>query len=109
MVFALTGVLIALVTTGLLVLGGEEKQGPLSTVIGYSVGFAAKHVHLWLVLLLIALVLCHVAGVMVESLLTHDNLVRCHDHRLEAPPSRGAGPHAACRPAHCSPSCCSRS
>jgi cytochrome b len=76
MVFALTGVLIALVTTGLLVLGGEEKQGPLSTVIGYAIGFGAKHVHLWLVLLLIALVLCHVAGVVVESLLTHDNLVR---------------------------------
>jgi cytochrome b len=76
MVFALTGVLIALVATGLLVLGGEEKQGPLSTVIGYAVGFGAKRVHLWLVLLLIALVLCHVAGVVVESLLTHDNLVR---------------------------------
>ena len=38
MVFALTGVLIALVATGLLVLGGEEKQGPLAAVIGYSVG-----------------------------------------------------------------------
>jgi cytochrome b len=76
MVFTLTGVLIAIVTTGLLVLGGEEKQGPLSTVIGYTVGFGAKHVHLWLVLLLIALVLCHIAGVVVESLLTHDNLVR---------------------------------
>ena len=38
MVFALTGVLIALVVTGLLVLGGEEKQGPLAAVVGYSVG-----------------------------------------------------------------------
>jgi cytochrome b len=76
MVFALTGVLVAIVTTGLLVLGGEEKQGPLLAVIGYSVGFAAKHVHLWLVWLLIVLVLGHVAGVVVESLLTHDNLVR---------------------------------
>ena len=76
MVFALTGVLIALVATGLLVLGGEEKQGPLSAVIGYAVGFAAKHVHRWLVLLLLALVACHIAGVVTESLLTHDNLVR---------------------------------
>jgi len=76
MVFTLAGVLIAIVTTGLLVLGGEEKQGPLLAVIGYSVGFGAKHVHLWLVWLLIALVLCHIAGVVVESLLTHDNLVR---------------------------------
>lgn len=76
MVFALTGVLLALVATGLLVLGGEEKQGPLSAVISYSIGFAAKRVHLWLVLLLLALVTGHVAGVVTESLLTHDNLVR---------------------------------
>jgi cytochrome b len=76
MVFALMGVLIALVTTGLLVLGGEEKQGPLAAVIGYTVGFAAKHVHRWLVLLLLALIACHIAGVVAESLLTHDNLVR---------------------------------
>jgi cytochrome b len=76
MVFALTGVLIALVATGLLVLGGEEKQGPLASVIGYSVGFAAKRVHLWLVVLLLAMVTCHIVGVVTESLLTHDNLVR---------------------------------
>jgi cytochrome b len=75
MVFALTGVLIALVATGLLVLGGEEKQGPLSAVISYSVGFAADRVHLWLVLLLLAMIAGHVAGVLIESLLTHDNLV----------------------------------
>ncbi len=56
MVFALTGVLIALVVTGLLVLGGEEKQGPLAAVIGYSVGSAAKRVHLWLTILLLAMV-----------------------------------------------------
>jgi cytochrome b len=76
MVFALMGVLLALVATGLLVLGGEEKQGPLAAVISYSVGFAAKRVHHWLVLLLLALVTGHVAGVVTESLLTHDNLVR---------------------------------
>ena len=76
MVFALMGVLIALVATGLLVLGGEEKQGPLSAVIGYAIGFTAKHVHRWLVWLLLALVACHVAGVVAESLLTRDNLVR---------------------------------
>jgi cytochrome b len=76
MVFALMGVLMALVATGLLVLGGEEKQGPLAAVIPYSVGFAAKRVHLWLVLLLLALVTGHIIGVVTESLLTHDNLVR---------------------------------
>jgi hypothetical protein len=76
MVFALTGVITALVVTGLLVLGGEEKQGPLSAIIGYSVGTAAKHAHSWLTMLLLSLITAHVAGVVVESVLTHDNLVR---------------------------------
>jgi cytochrome b len=76
MVFALTGVLMTLVVTGLLVLGGEEKQGPLAAVIGYSVGSIAKPVHLWLTILLLGMVAFHILGVLTESLLTHDNLVR---------------------------------
>ena len=76
MVFALTGVLIALVVTGLLALGGEEKQGPLAAVIGYSVGSAAKRVHAWLTALLLAMVAGHIAGVAAESVLGPDNLVR---------------------------------
>jgi hypothetical protein len=76
MVFALAGVLIALVVTGLLTLGGEEKQGPLAAVVGYSLGSAAKPVHRWLTMLLLGMVALHVAGVLVESALTHDNLVR---------------------------------
>jgi cytochrome b len=76
MVFVLTAVLIALVVTGLLVLGGEEKQGPLSAIISYAVGFAAKQVHFWLVIVLLILVTSHIAGVVAESLITHDNLVR---------------------------------
>jgi cytochrome b len=76
MVFALTGVLIALVVTGLLVLGGEEKQGPLAAVVGYSVGAIAKLAHLWLTLLLLGMATLHILGVLTESVLTHDNLVR---------------------------------
>ena len=76
MVFALAGVLTALVVTGLLVLGGEEKQGPLAAVIGYSVASAAKQIHHWLTLLLLVMISAHIAGVVTESVLTHDNLVR---------------------------------
>jgi cytochrome b len=76
MVFALTGVLIALVVTGLLVLGGEEKQGPLAAVIGYSVASAAKQVHHGLTILLLGMIAAHIGGVVTESLLTRDNLVR---------------------------------
>ena len=107
MVFALTGVLIAIVATGLMILGGEEKQGPLSAVIGYAVGFAAKHVHYWLVLLLVALVLGHVAGVVTESLLTHDNLVRAIITGWKRLPPEA--PFPTLRPARCSPSRCPRS
>ena len=76
MVFALTGVLIALVATGLLALGGEEKQGPLAAIIGYSVGSAAKRVHSWLTIVLLAMAAGHIAGVLAESVLGPDNLVR---------------------------------
>jgi hypothetical protein len=76
MVFALAGVLLALVVTGLLVLGGEEKQGPLATVVGYSVGAAAKQLHFWLTIILMGMVVLHVLGVLTESVLGHDNLVR---------------------------------
>ena len=76
MVFALAGVLTTLVVTGLLVLGGEEKQGPLAAVIGYSMASAAKQIHHWLTLLLLVMIAAHIAGVVTESVLTHDNLVR---------------------------------
>jgi cytochrome b len=102
MVFALMGVLSALVATGLLVLGGEEKQGPLSAVISYSVGDAAKHVHRWLVVLLLAMIAGHVAGVLIESLLMHDNLVRamitgwkCLPPEAPVPTPRAARPGLA--------------
>lgn len=76
MVFALTGVLFGLVVSGLLVLGGEEKQGPLAAVVGYSLGSPAKAVHGALVFLLLAMVLAHVIGVVAESALIGDNLIR---------------------------------
>jgi cytochrome b len=75
MIFALAFLLIALVVTGLLVLGGEEKQGPLASVIGYALGNGAKSVHYALTWLLIAMIAVHVAGVAAESWLTSDNLV----------------------------------
>ena len=104
MVFALTGVLIALVATGLLVLGGEEKQGPLAAVIGYSVGSAAKRVHSWLTIVLLAMVAGHIAGVVAESVLGPDNLVRAIVTGMEEAPADGPGSDAARGPARCSPS-----
>ncbi len=76
MIFLLAAVLLALTTSGLLVLGGEEKQGPLANVASYAIGAGAKGVHELLAILLLVLVAGHVLGVVVESFLTRENLVR---------------------------------
>ena len=76
MIFALFAVLTALVVTGLLVQGGEEKQGPLAGLVSYAVGHGAKGFHEALVWLLLAMVGGHVAGVLLESLLLRSPLVR---------------------------------
>jgi cytochrome b len=76
MIFLLLGLLVALTTTGLLVLGGEEKQGPLAGVTSYAIGAGAKEAHEVLATALLVLVGGHVLGVLGESLLTGENLLR---------------------------------
>jgi cytochrome b len=75
MIYLLFAVLVATTATGLLVLGGEEKQGPLAGVVTYSVGNAAKQVHEALVFVLLVLVAGHIAGVIAHGVLTGENLV----------------------------------
>jgi cytochrome b len=75
MIFALAFVLCGLVVTGLLTEAGEEKIGPLAGITTYAVGHTAKTLHAVLVWLLAVMVVAHVAGVIVESLLTRENLV----------------------------------
>ena len=76
MIFVLFGVLTLLVVTGLLVQGGEEKQGPLAGVATYALGHGAKGIHEALVWLLLAMIAGHLAGVLVESWLLRSPLVR---------------------------------
>jgi cytochrome b len=76
MILALIGVLAGLVATGLLVEGGEEKQGPLAGVASYALGSGAKAAHAVLAWLLIAMITAHVIGVLVESRLQRAPLVR---------------------------------
>jgi cytochrome b len=75
MIFALAAVLCGLVFTGLAIEGGEEKIGPLAGIASYALGNAAKTVHWVLVWTICLMVAAHVAGVVVESLLTRENLV----------------------------------
>ena len=74
MAVALLVVLIGIVATGLVVLGGEEDLGPLAGLVDYATGSAAKTVHYVLAGLLLAMVAVHLLGVMVESRLLGENL-----------------------------------
>lgn len=76
MILALAVVLTGLTSTGLLVLGGEEKQGPLAGIADYAIGNSAKTIHWILAVTLLAMIAGHIAGVIGESLLQRENLVR---------------------------------
>lgn len=76
MILALFAVLAALVTTGLMVVGGEEKQGPLAAFVGFHAADQAKTVHFWLSCLLLLMIAGHVAGVLVEGFLLRAPLIR---------------------------------
>ncbi len=76
MVFALIGVLAALTVTGFIVLGGQENQGALAAFADYQSGRAAREIHEILAFLLLAMIGAHLAGVILESRLSRENLVR---------------------------------
>ena len=67
------GLLIAI--TGLLTLGGEERQGPIAGLLSYPQGSLAHELHEWLAWIMLGMVAIHVIGVLVESLLHHENLL----------------------------------
>lgn len=76
MILALLAVLTALVATGLLVLGGQFRIGPLAFVADFAAGIGARRIHESLAVGLLVLVGLHLAGVLYESLRTRENLAR---------------------------------
>ena len=76
MVFGLLFVLATITLSGLLVLGGEENQGPLAGAASYAVGDMAADVHNAFVILLAVMIVAHVGGVYAEIKLTGENLVK---------------------------------
>src|SRR5215471_14254263 len=76
MIFALVAVLALLVGTGLVALGGREKQGPLAGVADFALGSGARSLHSYLAYALMAMVAAHIAGVIVDSCLHKSALVR---------------------------------
>lgn len=75
MVVALLAVLAGLAATGAIVRAGPEFEGPLAVVLTKHGAKAVKEVHEALAGALLGLVVLHVAGVLVSSVLERQNLV----------------------------------
>ncbi len=74
MVFALLAVLTLIVVSGVIALGGQDKQGPLAFVTPFAVGWFVRGVHKLLALMLVGMVAAHLAGVLYESRHENENL-----------------------------------
>ena len=76
MVVALLGVLVLIVLTGTLTLGGVFKQGPLRAFTSYAVGWQAYNLHNFFGVVVLCMVGAHVLGVAYESWRGRENLLR---------------------------------
>ncbi len=74
-IYLLLALGLLITVTGLLGFGGEEQQGPLAGLLNYTQGHFALDLHGWLSWLMLGMVIIHLMGVVVESLLHRENLV----------------------------------
>jgi hypothetical protein len=65
---------LVICVTGLVVLGAEESHGMLKGLSGHTLGEMAKEFHESLSWLMLAVVVAHVAGVLIESRAHRENL-----------------------------------
>ena len=75
-VYLLLALGLAVGLTGLLVQGGEEQHGAAAGWLGYALGKMIKEGHEAVAALMLLVVLGHLMGVVLESLLHKENLVR---------------------------------
>jgi cytochrome b len=75
MIIAVIAVLLAILVTGLVTLGGQEKQGVLAGVMPYSIGHAARRIHEFLTIVLLIMVAVHVVAVVADSVWGPANLI----------------------------------
>lgn len=76
MVLLLLVLLAATVTTGLVVYGGEQQAGPLAGLFTKDTGESVEEVHELLANITLALILVHIAAVVLASFVLRENLVR---------------------------------
>jgi cytochrome b len=74
MALALLAIISLSVVTGLITLGGVDKQGPLAFATPYAAGKGAQRVRLALAYGLLALIAGHLLGVAYESIQARTNL-----------------------------------
>ena len=65
---------VSIGVTGIITLGAEERHGPLAGIFGFPEGAFLHSLHEWLAWAMLALVALHLAGVLLESLIHHENL-----------------------------------
>lgn len=92
-VLALLALVLLLGLSGIAVLGGEEGFGPLAGMLSIPQGIAIHKLHTLLAWALLGMVLLHLLGVMLESVLQRENLPRSmlsgyKPSAVEATPSR---------------------
>ncbi len=76
MVFALLLMVALMGISGLLALGGVEKEGPLAWLVDFESGWLSLRLHRFGAYLIAAMLVLHVAGVILQSRLEGQNLAR---------------------------------
>lgn len=76
MVLAMLAAVLALAATGLVVLGGVLRLGPLAADFGTDAGFGAREIHELIAFCVLALIVAHLGGVIFESRRSRENLAR---------------------------------
>jgi cytochrome b len=78
MIVLMLSTLLITVVTGIALYGIEDGAGPLATLAGASATMkeALEEVHEFFANLMLFLILLHLAGVLLESLIHHENLIK---------------------------------